>query len=200
MMTARQKQNLLQYLGYYEGKIDGISGPLTEGAVSAFRQDNGMPALGDELEEVLIGAVFHSKFKGVSKKEITTEESSATGNWWDSIKHFGRHEFACKCGKCGGYPVEPARKLVEMLDSFRERVGLPVYINSGVRCKAHNAACGGSTNSRHMYGDAADIRCDGKTPQQLYDIACEMLPNGGVGIYSWGIHVDTRGNKARWKG
>ena len=29
-MEVRQLQNLLQYLGYYEGRVDGISGPMTE--------------------------------------------------------------------------------------------------------------------------------------------------------------------------
>ena len=55
-MTMRQVQNLLQYLGYYDGRVDGINGPLTEQAVAAFRADNGNPNLGDELAEVLIGA------------------------------------------------------------------------------------------------------------------------------------------------
>ena len=86
------------------------------------------------------------------------------------------------------------------LDAFRERVGEPVYINSGIRCAAHNAAVGGADDSRHMYGDAADIRCDGKTPEQLYEIADEIFCDGGVGLYDWGIHVDDRGHRARWVG
>ncbi len=196
-MDVRQQQNLLQYLGYYEGKVDGIHGPLTEAAVAAFRQDNGNPNLGDELEEVLIGAVFHGRFKGTVGKDTGV---STSGDWWDSIKYFGRHEFACKCGKCGGYPVEPSEALVRVLDAIREETGLPVYINSGIRCAAHNAAVGGAADSRHMYGDAADIRCPGKTPKQLYDIADPLLPDGGLGIYSWGIHVDIRGVRARWEG
>lgn len=193
-MDIRQRQNLLQYLGYYDGNVDGINGPETEAAVADFRADNGNPNLGDELEEVLIGAVFHGKFK---KNQGTAATKPAS---WDGVKYFGRHEFACKCGKCGGYPVEPSMELLGVLDEIRETVGLPVYINSGVRCAAHNKAVGGAYNSRHTYGDAADIRCPGKTPRQLYDIADKLLPKGGVGLYSWGIHVDTRGGRARWNG
>ena len=196
-MDVRQQQNLLQYLGYYEGGVDGIRGPLTQAAIAAFRADNGNPNLGDELEEVLIGAVFHSRFKGTEAPEEVPED-----DFWDEIKYFGRHEFACKCGKCGGFPVEPKEAFIRKLDAFRERVGEPVYINSGVRCKAHNAdpTVGGASDSRHLYGDAADIRCNDKTPRQLYDIADELFPNGGVGLYSWGIHVDDRGHRARWTG
>ena len=38
-MTARQRQNLLQYLGYYEGSIDGIYGPQTKQAVEDFQRE-----------------------------------------------------------------------------------------------------------------------------------------------------------------
>jgi len=193
-MTVTQQQNLLQYLGYYEGRVDGISGPLTEAAITAFRQDNGMPELGAELEEVLIGAVFHGRFKGAAAPDAEPDE-----DFWSTVQYFGRHEFACKCGKCGGYPAEPSERLVRALDEIREETGLPVYINSGVRCPEHNEAVGGADDSRHLYGDAADIRCPGKMPSELYNIADRIVGNtGGVGIYDWGIHVDAREYKARW--
>ena len=193
-MTVTQQQNLLQYLGYYEGRVDGIDGPLTEAAFTAFRQANGMPELGAELEEVLIGAVFHGWFKGAAAPDAEPDE-----DFWSTVQYFGRHEFACKCGKCGGYPAEPKERLVRALDEIREETGLPVYINSGVRCPEHNEAEGGADDSRHLYGDAADIRCPGKMPSELYNIADRIVGNtGGVGLYDWGIHVDTRGHRARW--
>lgn len=39
-------QRTLQILGYYRGDIDGVYGPLTEGAVKAFQADNGLVADG----------------------------------------------------------------------------------------------------------------------------------------------------------
>ena len=203
MMTVTQRQNLLQYLGYYDGRVDGISGPLTEGAEEAFRADNGNPCHGDELDEVLIGAVFHSKFKGSNASEKpnnATQEHNTGVDFWSTVKYFGRHEFACKCGRCGGYPVEPSEKLLRVLDEIRDRIGEPVYINSGIRCPQHNASIdGASPKSRHMNGDAADIRAENTSPRALYDIACETVgTTGGVGLYDWGVHVDTRGYKARW--
>ena len=200
MMTLTQQQNLLQYLGYYEGRVDGISGPLTETAVAEFRADNGNPNLGDELEEVLTTAVFQGWFKGIAGEDMDVPTND--DDFWSTVKYFGRHEFACKCGKCGGFPVEPDEAFIRKLDAFRERVGEPVYVNSGIRCPEHNAdpTVGGASNSRHLYGDAADIRCNDKTPRELYDIADEMFPDGGVGLYGWGIHVDDRGYRARWNG
>lgn len=195
-MTITQKQNLLQYLGYYEGNVDGISGKLTESAVEAFRKDNGNPNMGDELEEVLIGAVFHGKFKS----KVTNVPTS--GNWWANIKYFRREEFACKCGKCGGFPVDVDRNLVELLDKVRGHYGKPTRVNSGIRCKTHNAKVGGASNSQHLYGTAADIATiSGTTPAKMAAYVETLMPHsGGIGIYPWGIHVDTRSVKARWNG
>lgn len=44
-----------------------------------------------------------------------------------------------------------------VLDPLRDIVGFPIYINSGYRCKSLNDAIGGSDNSQHMNGLAADI-------------------------------------------
>jgi len=71
------------------------------------------------------------------------------------IKHFTQSEFTCSC--CGKTQVTTA--LVYWLEIFRRALGLPVKINSGYRCKAHNSSpqVGGSALSRHMIGCAADL-------------------------------------------
>ena len=200
-MTATKKQNLLQYLGYYDGRVDGIWGAVSEAAEAAFRNDNGNPKSDAELEEVLLGAVFHSKFKGAQGDVAGTAPAAPTVSGAYVPKYFRKEEFACKCGKyCNGFPVAPDEELLRVMDEIREEVGLPIYVTSFIRCRQHNINEGGASNSRHLYGDAADIRCPGKTPRQLYDIACDVVGNsGGVGIYSWGIHVDT-GKYTRWNG
>ena len=43
-----------------------------------------------------------------------------------------------------------------VLEPLRALVG-PLRVNSGYRCEAVNAAVGGSSNSAHLYGRAADI-------------------------------------------
>ena len=71
-------------------------------------------------------------------------------------------EFRCKCCGSTGSPQAVANigALVEnVLDPAREKLGKPIVVNSGYRCPKHNAAVGGVTNSQHMKGEAADIRC-----------------------------------------
>ena len=52
------------------------------------------------------------------------------------------------------------RLCVHVLQPLRDKVGAPVYINSGYRSKRLNARVGGVPNSRHLLGKAADIHCD----------------------------------------
>ncbi len=95
--------------------------------------------------------------------------------------------------------VDP--KLVEVLQSIRSHFGRPVVITSGYRTHQRNRAVGGATLSQHLYGTAADIQISGVKPADAAAYAETLLPDtGGIGIYSWGIHVDTRDVKSRWNG
>ncbi len=51
------------------------------------------------------------------------------------------------------------KRLAELLEQVRELLGHSVHITSGYRCYALNVAVGGSKNSQHMEGLAADIIC-----------------------------------------
>jgi hypothetical protein len=191
-MTIKQRQNLLAYLGYYVGNIDGIWGQLSEIATKAFQKDFGLKVdgiCGPDTEKALKHAVSY----GMPVKEQSKDE-------WDAL-YFKKSEFRCKCGKCGGFPVEPDEGLVKLLDKIRGHFGVPVTVNSGIRCKTHNANVGGASGSQHLYGTAADIVVKGVSPKQVAAYAETLLPNtGGIGIYSWGIHVDVRTTKSRWNG
>lgn len=44
-----------------------------------------------------------------------------------------------------------------VLDPLRRLYGRPIKVTSGYRCPRLNAAVGGSQNSQHMRGEAADI-------------------------------------------
>lgn len=55
----REYQQMLQELGYYPGRIDGIHGPITNEAVRAFRCDHGLPpgtTVDDDVWDALIFA------------------------------------------------------------------------------------------------------------------------------------------------
>lgn len=199
-MTIRQKQCLLAYLGYYTGNIDGDWGAKSVDATREFQKASGLTQDGNfgvNTEKAAISAVTNGKFKTATNK---TEPSGA----WKDIKYFTKAEFACKCGGkyCNGYPEDIDMDMVRIADEIRHRIGKPISINSGLRCEKHNARVGGVSNSQHRYGTAADLgKPSGVTPAKMAEIAESIMGNtGGIGIYSWGIHIDTRKTKSRWNG
>jgi uncharacterized protein YcbK (DUF882 family) len=76
----------------------------------------------------------------------------------DLTDHFSRKEFACKCN-CGADKI--ASELVTKLEIVRLMYNKPMRITSGLRCEWHNKKVGGSENSTHMDGLAADIAVKG---------------------------------------
>lgn len=109
-------------------------------------------------------------------------------------KHFRAREF--QTGNCNIVIV--STMLLSVLDKLRDKIGEPIYINSGYRTPEHNKAVRGSTLSYHMYGMAADIRADKHTPKQLYTILDEMLKGwGGLEEHETFLHVDVRAKEWR---
>jgi len=194
-MTIKERQCLLYVLDYYAGQIDGLWGSLSAAAARRFQQAAGLAVTGictEETENAMRQAVCF----GLEKKG---------GSFWDEIEFFTREEFRCQCGGnyCDGFPVEPEEKLVRTLDAIRRRLGVPVSIvdagGSGVRCPRHNAAVGGVANSEHLYGRAADLHSSASPAAMKAAAEAVMGQSGGIGTYSWGIHVDT-GPYSRWTG
>jgi|GEM_PF-325103 len=111
--------------------------------------------------------------------------------------HFTREELACH--HCGQLVVQP--ELLAGLEILRLRVGSPVVVQDGYRCPAHNLQVGGVSDSEHCRGMAADVHILGCSLQQMFDLAL-LVPEfarGGIGVYDGGfIHVDVRGEVARW--
>jgi uncharacterized protein YcbK (DUF882 family) len=117
-------------------------------------------------------------------------------------KYFNESELACNGVECEGLNnvgngIDP--RLFDVLDAIRERIGQPIYVNSGYRCPVHNRNVGGVPNSQHVDGTAADITYDGIDVDYLAQVA-EECGADGIGRY-WSqsfVHVDTRGSWARW--
>ena len=58
-----------------------------------------------------------------------------------------------------------------VLEPARVSFGAPIYITSGYRCPALNAAVGGKPTSQHLRGEAADLQVKGvKNLRKLYNI------------------------------
>lgn len=118
-------------------------------------------------------------------------------------------EFACRGGDCCNYsaPINP--DLVATLQSMRNRLSdkhgqaVPFVINSGYRCRRHNARVGGSARSLHTYGLAVDIRTphlylgdSGAFAEALKEAVKRLRPWGsihGLFIYNTFVHIDFRG-------
>lgn len=215
-MTVIQRQNLLAYLGYYHGEIDGDWGSGSQGACSRFQKymditmdGFGGPETDERLRYAVANDLMNPDVADNNVGDKTDEDSNVpnkTGTFWDNSEFFDREEFRCQCkGKyCNGFPVEPEEELVRVCNEIRRRLGVPVSIvdsgGSGVRCSRWNASVGGVGNSNHLYGRAADLHSD-KSPQEMARVAEEVLGNTGeLGIYSWGIHVGVNCKYSRYYG
>ncbi len=100
--------------------------------------------------------------------------------------NFLLREFACKDGS---HQVVLHRELLERLQALRDMLSRPVIINSGYRNREHNQAVGGSPDSYHLRGMAADIRVPGMSPAALAT-AARQVGFRGIIIYSTFVHLD----------
>jgi len=102
----------------------------------------------------------------------------------------------------------------------RMRPGLAVDMHSGFRSPSHNSQVeNAARDSRHMYGDAADLAVDADgdgritiTDELLVMLAVERVEErhpdlvGGLGLYTSRrfrtpyVHIDARGKRTRWQG
>ena len=101
-----------------------------------------------------------------------------------------------------------------------DRMDFKMEVHSGFRTPDHNAGVEGSArDSRHLYGDAADVAIDADGDGRLtifdayrvemaVDWVERMHPQlaGGLGVYSSRrfstpyCHIDARGERKRWRG
>jgi len=120
------------------------------------------------------------------------------------MSYFKISEFDSKDG--AEMPSDVKMNVIELIDNLnvlRQELGSPLFVNSGYRSPEHNKSIGGSINSQHLTGKAADIRSNEYTPKQIKKKIEELIKvgrmkQGGLGLYSTFCHYDIRGNKARW--
>lgn len=119
--------------------------------------------------------------------------------------NFSKSEFDCKSG--ADMPQEVfnnIQKLANQLQIIRNRVNVPIKINSAYRSPEHNAKIGGVKTSQHLLGKAADIVIEGYTPDETADLIEELIASGdilqgGLGRYDSFTHYDIRKSKTRWQ-
>lgn len=186
-MTVKQIQNLLQYLGYYNGIPDGDFGHLSRQAVTDFQRAFGLKVDGDPGTETQ-KALTHAVAYGMP----TREEPEPTADWWDEIEFFDREEFRCKCAGryCDGYPAEMQEKVVRIADAARKHFKRPAHVVSGLRCQEWNRLQGGVWNSQHRYGEAIDLRIDGVTADDLLAFVDTQPIRYAYKINGTNVHFD----------
>ena len=107
-------------------------------------------------------------------------------------KNFKVSEFTCHCG-CGLNNAE--QTMIDMCQKIRDKLGVPVNVNSACRCPKHNAKVGGVRNSQHLNGVAADLSCS-LGAVKMFDTVKAMYANGELPElrycirYKTFIHVD----------
>lgn len=112
-------------------------------------------------------------------------------------KNFVSTEFDCNSKNCSCTLTQIDSKLVDYLQKIRDHFGKPVKISSAYRCPIYNAAVGGTSGSKHMSGQAADIKIEGVSPLEIAKYA-ESIGCLGIGHYDTFVHIDTRTTKFFW--
>ena len=118
--------------------------------------------------------------------------------------NFSLSEFECKCGcEMPDDVFDNVKELAKSLQILRDKIKKPIKVNSSYRCLSHNKNIGSKSTSQHVLGKAADIVVKELKPNEVADIAEQLMDKGlfkmgGVGRYKTFTHVDIRGKKARW--
>ena len=119
-------------------------------------------------------------------------------------KNFYLHEFSCHNGqKVPKKYLENVKELASKLQTIRDVLNKPMYINSAYRPTEYNKSIGGAKRSQHLTASAADITVKGMTPKQVMRAVRKLVKNGvieqgGIGLYNSFIHIDIRSNPTKW--
>lgn len=96
-----------------------------------------------------------------------------------TIEEFTRSDKAKELGitnEPGEKELSALRVLVSRtIQPLRDKLGVPIHVNSGYRCPELNKAVGGVPTSQHQKGEAADLSIDGKANDIL-----EALENNNI--------------------
>lgn len=102
------------------------------------------------------------------------------------MKYFYDEDFKCECG-CN---MDVADEVKLLSDKIRALAGIPLIVNSGARCNAHNKAIGASETSSHTLGLAVDFKCTDSISRANIIRALVSLGIARIGLHKNFIHFD----------
>jgi len=88
-------------------------------------------------------------------------------SWFERWPNFSPREVSCK----GTGELYVDFRAMDMLQDFRNRVGVPLFVNSAYRTKIHNRKVGGAKGSKHLVALAFDIQVGTVSPDKFVRIA-----------------------------
>lgn len=90
----------------------------------------------------------------------------------------------------------------QLVQRARTHFGRPVAIHSTYRAIPYNRSKASPDTSRHVFFNAIDHHIEGVNHRHLLDWYAQLREAGafagGLGLYSWGVHIDTRGYNTEW--
>ena len=102
-------------------------------------------------------------------------------------ENFTSEEMACNCG-CGEGTMDAS--FMEALQNARRIFQQPMVITSGFRCEQHNRDVGGTPDSAHLRGKAADIKTSGSRERFLLVDALRISGFTRIGMANSFTHAD----------
>lgn len=121
----------------------------------------------------------------------------------DLTENFSYDEVRCKCG-CGNANI--SKDLMNKVQLIRTVLGVPLQVNSGVRCKEYNATLtAASEDSEHTPtedrpGEGIDLACtDSKLRWKMKTLGRILFSRmgGGPGFIHYGVRP-TKPQEVEW--